>query len=191
MRDTIQAKATEPVDGVRELTSPAVGRLTAAPAAGTILSPGQPFAELRILRRNYDLVVPDGVYGIVAEVAVQPPVGVAYGDVLVTVSREAAALEGGEAGPAAVSAAEENIPEGMVAVRAQTDGIFYRRPAPDEPPFVEDGTEIERGKVLGLVEVMKCFNQVQAPDAGRLVKVLVDDAGEVKNNQPLFLFEPR
>ena len=190
MRDAIQAKATEPNDGVRELTSPAVGRLTAAPAAGTILQPGEPFAELRILRRNYDLLVPDGVYGVVSEVAVAAPAGVGYGDVLVTVSREGVAVEGGDAGPAAAAEAAD-IPEGMVAVRAQTDGIFYRRPSPDEPPFVEDGTEIERGKVLGLVEVMKCFNQVQAPDAGRLVKVLVDDAGEVKNNQPLFLFEPR
>ncbi|MEN8152341.1 MAG: biotin/lipoyl-containing protein [Planctomycetota bacterium] len=191
MRDTIPALATDPNDGERKLTAPAVGRLTAAPAAGTILSPGEPFAELRILRRNYDLVVPDGVYGVVSEVLARAPVGVAYGDVLVTVSREGVAVEGGDANPGAAGDVAEDIPDGMVAVRAQTDGIFYRRPAPDEPAFVDEGAEFERGKVLGLVEVMKCFNQVKAPDAGRVAKVLVDDAGEVKNNQALFLIEPR
>ena len=191
MKDTIAATASETVDGVRDLNSPAVGRLTAAPAAGTILRPGDVFAELRILRRNYDLVVPDGVYGVVSEVRVAAPAGVAYGDPLLTVSREGVAVEGVvEAGAAGV-AGEADIPEGMVAVRAQTDGIFYRRPSPDDPPFVAEGEEIERGKVLGLVEVMKCFNQVKAPDAARVAAVLVEDAGEVRLNQPLVLLEPR
>jgi len=191
MRETIAATTSEPIDGVRELLAPAVGRLTAAPAAGTILSPGDVFAELRILRRNYDLVVPDGVYGAVSEVRVHPPAGVAYGDALLTVSRDGVVVDGGEDGATPGDARETDIPEGMVAVRAQTDGIFYGRPSPDEPPFVTEGEEIERGKVLGLVEVMKCFNQVKAPDAARVARVLVEDAGEVRLDQPLVLLELR
>ena len=34
-------------------------------------------------------------------------------------------------------------------------GIFYRRPAPDKPPYKQDGDQRRRGDVIGLVEVMK------------------------------------
>ena len=190
MREKIVATSGEVVDGARDLGAPAVGRLTAAARPGTILGPGDAFAELRILRRNYDLVVPDGVRGVVRDVLVGAPAGVAYGEPLLTLAREAAAVDVGEGGGAENPGGEADIPEGMVAVRSQTDGIFYRRPAPEEPAFVEEGAAIERGKVLGLVEVMKCFNQVKAPEAGRVARILVTDAAEVKLNQALFLLEP-
>ena len=38
-------------------------------------------------------------------------------------------------------------------IQAQTPGIFYRRPDPDSPPFVEEGDSVEAGTVVGLVEV--------------------------------------
>ena len=86
---------------------------------------------------------------------------------------------------------------GMVAVRSPTDGIFYRRPSPDEPSYVEAGDTVERGKVLGLVEVMKCFNQIAyggEPDAAPkavVVRVVPEDSAEVKLGQVLFVLDPR
>jgi acetyl-CoA carboxylase biotin carboxyl carrier protein len=190
MKDTLEATAGENRDGVRELLAPTVCRLTAAPAIGTLLKPGMRFGEVRVLRRVFELVVPRGVRGVVSEVIAVPPVGLEFGQPLVVVSREAAIVGGADA---EADAAEDGveIPDGMVAIRAQTDGIFYRRPSPEDPAFVSEGDEIDLGKVLGLVEVMKCFNQVKAPEAGRVTRILVDDADEVNAMQPLVLIEPR
>ena len=91
---------------------------------------------------------------------------------------------------------ELEIPAGMTAVRSPTDGVFYRRPSPDADPYVVEGSEIERGSVLALVEVMKCFNQIaygrdeESPEKGRIHRVLADDAHEVRYGQVLFIVEP-
>jgi len=37
-------------------------------------------------------------------------------------------------------------------------GIFYRRPAPDKPPYKDSGDHVAEGDVVGLVEVMKQFS---------------------------------
>ena len=58
-------------------------------------------------------------------------------------------------------------------------GVFYRRPAPDQPPFVEEGDAVEPGRVIGLVEIMKQFSEVTAEQAGTLVAFAVEDGGEV------------
>lgn len=64
-------------------------------------------------------------------------------------------------------------------------GTFYRRPAPDQPPFKGEGDPVAVGDVVGLVEVMKSFNEVQADAAGTLVRFLVDDEGAVMAGQPI------
>ena len=63
-------------------------------------------------------------------------------------------------GEGIVTRAEEtsrDLPEGTFAVTSPTHGMFYRRPRPDEPAYVEAGQIVENGSTLGLVEVMKCF----------------------------------
>jgi acetyl-CoA carboxylase biotin carboxyl carrier protein len=190
MKENLPAILTDGADA-KLLCAPAVGRISAAPPVGTFLGPGAAMGEIRILRRLYRLVVPDGVSGIVSEALVTPPQAVEYRQPLLIVSR-AGALPGGEAGPAATAeaGAGEEIPEGMTAVRAPTDGIFYRRPSPDEPAYVEEGEMVVHGHVLGLVEVMKCFNQIACEIDAKIAKILVGDAAEVKSGQPLFLLDP-
>ena len=62
---------------------------------------------------------------------------------------------------------------------------------------VEPGDAVERGKVLGLVEVMKCFNQIayggepEATEKAVVVRVVLEDAAEVKLGQVLFVLDPR
>ena len=46
-------------------------------------------------------------------------------------------------------------------------GTFYRRPAPDKPPFKADGDVVAVGDVVGLIEVMKSFIEVHADAAAR------------------------
>lgn len=45
-------------------------------------------------------------------------------------------------------------------------GTFYRKPAPDQPPFVEDGASVSVGDTIGLVEVMKSFHEIKAEVGG-------------------------
>ncbi|MFN4298317.1 MAG: acetyl-CoA carboxylase biotin carboxyl carrier protein [Thermaurantimonas sp.] len=77
-----------------------------------------------------------------------------------------------------------------ITIKSPMIGTFYRRPAPDKPPFVEVGSEIKKGQVVCIIEAMKLFNEIESEVDGRIVKVLVDDQKPVEYDQPLFLVEP-
>ncbi|MFG0230891.1 acetyl-CoA carboxylase [Achromobacter sp. 413638] len=64
-------------------------------------------------------------------------------------------------------------------------GTFYRRPSPDAPPFVEPGATVAAGDVIGIVEVMKQFIQVETPVAGVVEAFLAEDGDPVDIGQPL------
>jgi biotin carboxyl carrier protein len=68
-------------------------------------------------------------------------------------------------------------------------GTFYRHPAPGAPPFAKEGDVVAAGAVLGLIEVMKMFNEVQAEAGGRIVRYLVDNEAPVEAGQPLLVIE--
>ncbi len=75
-------------------------------------------------------------------------------------------------------------------IKSPMIGTFYRASGPDKPNFVDVGDEIKPGKVLCIIEAMKLFNEIESDVAGRIVKVLVDNATPVEYDQPLFLVEP-
>ena len=64
-------------------------------------------------------------------------------------------------------------------------GTFYRRPAPDKPPYKNDGDTVSAGDVIGLIEVMKSFHEVKAEEAGRILRFLADNEEPVMAGQPL------
>ena len=70
-------------------------------------------------------------------------------------------------------------------------GTFYRAPAPDAAPFVAEGDLVQEGQVLCVIEAMKLMNEIEAKAAGRIARVLVENAQPVEYGQPLFLLEPR
>ena len=78
----------------------------------------------------------------------------------------------------------------LITIKSPMIGTFYRRSTPDKPVFVEVGDEISPGKVVCIIEAMKLFNEIEAEIAGKIVKVLVEDASPVEYDQPLFLVEP-
>jgi len=86
-------------------------------------------------------------------------------------------------------AAEEE--QGYVVVRSPMVGTFYRSPAPDKPPYVEEGQEVKKGDYLCIIEAMKLMNEIESPVAGRVVKILVDNAQPVEYNEPLFYIDPK
>jgi biotin carboxyl carrier protein len=64
-------------------------------------------------------------------------------------------------------------------------GTFYRRPSPDKPPFKNEGDKVAVGDVIGLIEVMKSFNEVKADVAGKIVKFIAENEEPVMAGQPL------
>lgn len=64
-------------------------------------------------------------------------------------------------------------------------GTFYRRPDPDSEPFKNDGDSVEAGETIGLVEIMKNFQEVNAETGGTLAEFLVGDDDSVSAGQPV------
>ena len=93
-----------------------------------------------------------------------------------------------ESAPAAPG--EPALGEGQVAVRSPMVGTFYRRPSPDEPPYVDVGSEVEADAPLGLVEVMKLYTTIYAKTPGRIARVCANDAELVEYDQILFVIDP-
>lgn len=69
-------------------------------------------------------------------------------------------------------------------------GTFYRSSSPDKPPYLKIGDEVAVGDTVCIVEAMKLFNEIESEVAGKVVKVLVEDAQPVEYNQVLFLVDP-
>ncbi len=180
-------------DGVN-LLAPAVGRWLVGVGDGALVAGGTELGRLRVLNRCHRLVVPPGIRGRVRlEEATGLEVAAGYRQVLCRLEPDGgteAVIPAGEEAPAAAL----ELSDGQV-VTAFTTGILYRRPSPDAPPYVEEGAVVEPGKVLGLIEVMKSFNQIvfdggEHNRSGRVVRVLADDAVEVRSGQPLFVIQP-
>jgi biotin carboxyl carrier protein len=64
-------------------------------------------------------------------------------------------------------------------------GTFYRRPAPDKPPYKEEGDSVAKGDTIGLIEVMKTFHEVKSDHDGKIVKFLVENEEAVQAGQSL------
>ena len=74
---------------------------------------------------------------------------------------------------------------------AAMGGVYWNREAPTLPLFVEVGGHFDKGQPLYIIEVMKMFNKVYAPFAGRVLDVFVSDNGAaVRKGQPLFRVDP-
>ena len=93
-----------------------------------------------------------------------------------------------ESAPAAPG--EPILGEGQVTVRSPMVGTFYRRPSPDDPPYVDVGSEVEVDAPLGLVEVMKLYTTIYAKTPGRIARVCANDAELVEYDQILFIIDP-
>ena len=80
-------------------------------------------------------------------------------------------------------------PAGM-EIKSPMVGTFYRAAAPEAPPFIELGQEIEPGQILCIIEAMKLMNEIKSEVKGRILQILVENGQPVEFGQPLFLVEP-
>ncbi|WP_395068238.1 acetyl-CoA carboxylase [Paraburkholderia silvatlantica] len=68
-------------------------------------------------------------------------------------------------------------------------GTFYRRPSPEAEFYVAIDSAVQAGVVIGLVEVMKQFTEVETEVSGRVAELLVEDGEPVDAGQVLMRIE--
>ncbi|MBI4703011.1 MAG: hypothetical protein HY744_17990 [Deltaproteobacteria bacterium] len=188
------AKVDSEPDGTFLVRSPAVGVADGVPDVGVYLNPCASFLTLGILNRRYLVQLPRNVQGtVVGQLIDDTATAVAYGQALFRLSPVR------DLGLGSTEEAErQRAPSGtedLIAVPSPSDGVFYRKPTPESPSYVEEGGAVATGTVLGLVEVMKSFNQITyggpgLPEQGTVARILVQDGAEVAFGQPLFLVRP-
>ncbi len=77
----------------------------------------------------------------------------------------------------------------LTTIQAPLPGTFYRKPAPDQPPFKVEGDAIAAGDTVGLIEVMKTFTPVIAEMPGKLVAFHVENESPVMAGEALYDIE--
>ncbi|MEQ8155048.1 MAG: acetyl-CoA carboxylase biotin carboxyl carrier protein subunit [Clostridiaceae bacterium] len=84
------------------------------------------------------------------------------------------------------TAKTEEINVNKEYIKASFAGTFYSAKEQGGPTFVKLYDEVQYDTVVGLIEVMKLFNELEAGVQGTIVDVLVKDGDFVEYGQPLF-----
>jgi len=87
-----------------------------------------------------------------------------------------------ETGPAQVTGHPGLVSSPMV-------GTAYRSPEPGATPFVDVGSQVAAGATVLIIEAMKTMNQIPAPRAGTVTKILIEDGQPVEFGEPLMIIE--
>lgn len=90
---------------------------------------------------------------------------------------------------ASVEDAPPALPEREFQLTAPLVGTFYRRPSPDDEPFVAMGAVVQAGDTVCIIEAMKVMNEIKAESPGIVRQALLDEGAVVEFGQPLFIFE--
>ncbi len=72
-------------------------------------------------------------------------------------------------------------------VKAPLAGIYYESKLPGVKALVEVGDFVKKGEVIGIIEAMKLMNEIEAPCAGVVRKVMVTNGAIVGLEDPLML----
>ena len=87
------------------------------------------------------------------------------------------------------ASAEAEVAAHPGAVTSPMVGVAYLLPEPGSPPFVAIGQKVAAGQTLLLIEAMKTFNQIKAPKAGTVARVLVANGTPVEYGEVLMILE--
>ncbi len=71
-------------------------------------------------------------------------------------------------------------------IKSPLVGTFYQSPSPESPPFVDNGSSVNKDTVVCIIEAMKVMNEIQAELDGVIEKVLVKNGEAIEFGQPLF-----
>ena len=121
---------------------------------------------------------PVGVVGAAGTVGAVGPVDSGGSEPSRPGARGARGARGATATSASTSDAATS--EGREQITSPIVGTFYRAPAPDSPPFTEEGDEVKSGQALCIIEAMKVMNELEAEFDLRVERVLVENGEMVE-----------
>ncbi len=87
------------------------------------------------------------------------------------------------------AAAPVPVPDTVGVVPSPMVGIAYLSAEPGAAPYVVVGQAVAAGQTVMLIEAMKTFNQIKAPRAGTVTRILVSSGEPVEYDQPLLAIE--
>lgn len=93
------------------------------------------------------------------------------------------------AAPAEAPAAIEDPAAHPGAVTSPMVGTVYLQAEPGSPPFITVGAKVSEGDTILIIEAMKTMNQIPAPRAGTVTRILVEDSAAVEFGSPLVIIE--
>ncbi len=105
------------------------------------------------------------------------------------VAAPAAAPQPAAEAPEPAAATPEDPAQHPGCVTSPMVGTVYLQPEPGAAPFVQVGDRVAEGQTLCIVEAMKTMNQIPAPRAGTVRRILVEDGAPVEFGAPLMIVE--
>ena len=75
------------------------------------------------------------------------------------------------------------------AVTSPMVSTVYLQAEPGSPPFITVGAKVSEGDTILIIEAMKTMNQIPAPKAGTVTRILVEDSAAVEFGSPLVIIE--
>jgi len=105
------------------------------------------------------------------------------------VAADGAAAPSPSAAPMTAVASIADLAAHPGVVNSPMVGTAYWAPEPGAKPFVEVGSQVKVGDTLLIVEAMKTMNQIPAPRAGTVTRILVEDGQPVEYGEPLMIIE--
>lgn len=94
------------------------------------------------------------------------------------------------AAPAAAASGASAPPPNVKRVTAPLTGVFYRASSPDAESFVNEGSRVETGDVLCILEAMKLFNEIQSDYSGTVLRIIPENGELVSQGEELFWIAP-
>ncbi|WP_038362033.1 acetyl-CoA carboxylase biotin carboxyl carrier protein [Bosea sp. 117] len=94
--------------------------------------------------------------------------------------------------PAAATAAAESsadLAKHPGVVPSPMVGTAYLAPEPGAKSFIDVGAVVKEGQTLLIVEAMKTMNAIPSPRAGKVTRILVENAQPVEYGEPLVIIE--
>jgi acetyl-CoA carboxylase biotin carboxyl carrier protein len=101
----------------------------------------------------------------------------------------AAAVAAPTAASAPAAAAPSDPAAHPGAVTSPMVGTVYLASEPGADPFVTLGADVKEGQTVLIIEAMKTMNQIPAPRAGKVKRILVEDGSPVEYGAPLLIIE--
>jgi acetyl-CoA carboxylase biotin carboxyl carrier protein len=148
-----------------------------------------PIVDKELIRELAELLTETGLTEIEVE----------RGDTRVRVARAPAATSVHVSGPAPVAHPPVAMPESPAephdlaslagTVISPMVGTAYLAPEPGGKPYIDVGDKVSEGQTLLIIEAMKTMNQIPAPRAGTVTRILVEDGQPVEYGEPLMIIE--